>query len=169
MIKLKYWSDCSLGPIYYGTDQYFVIYIDGGVIEPFYDESEEGTENGDGDLIYTFRRQIKRYKLVTQELPSHIIDALYRMRMNDYILMTWADGDKDYIYNVSIEHNWYEESKTLAIATITFDLDERCSKSACCTEVAAIDIAGIGTVETASTADTTVITADSTVITADAG
>lgn len=168
MIKLEFWSDCSLGPIYYGTDQHFIIYLDAGVIESFYDETEEGSENGNGDVILTFRRQVKRYKLVTQEQPANIIDALYRMRMNDYIKLNWGDGDEDYIYNVSVEHDWYEESKTLAIATVVFDMDETCSKSGCCTEMFATDIAGTGTVPGGThTADSTVITADSIIITAD--
>lgn len=163
-LKLEFWSDCSLGAIYYGTDMHFIIYLDADVEQMFFEESEEGQENGDGDFVPSFRRQLKRYKIITQELPEHMVDALYRMKLNDYIQLTWKTGEIDDIYNIQVEHEWFAE-KTYAIVTITFDMDEKCVTGGCCTELTAVEITGTGTIVTA---DSDILTADSTVVTADA-
>jgi hypothetical protein len=86
------------------------------------------------------------------------------MKMNDYVQLTWKTGEVDDIYNISVEHEWFAE-KTYAIATITFDMDEKCVVGGCCTELLAVEITGTGTIVSA---DSDVVTADTTVITADA-
>lgn len=140
MIKFEFWSDCSLGPIYYGSDQHFIIYLEGAITETFFEESEELQTDNNGMNVPSKRRQIKKYKIVTQEQPEFMIDAFYRMKLNDYIQVTWENNETDYIYNLQVEHDWYEESKELAIITLTFDLDEKLVVGGCCEALTAVEI-----------------------------
>jgi hypothetical protein len=140
MIKLEFWSDCSLGPIYYGTGEHFIIYLDAKVQEAFFEETEVAQVDNNGGNIPSFRRQIKRYKIITQEQPEHMVDAFYRMKLNDYIQLTWENSETDYIYNVTVEHEWFEESKTTAIVTLTFDMDEKLIVGGCCEVLTAVEI-----------------------------
>ena len=140
MIKFEFWSDCSLGPIYYGSDQHFIIYLEGAITETFFEESEELHTDNNGMNIPSKRRQIKKYKIVTQEQPEFMIDAFYRMKLNDYIQVKWDNGETDYIYNLQVEHDWYEQSKELAIITLTFDMDEKLVTGGCCDVLTAVEI-----------------------------
>lgn len=143
MIKLEFWSDCSLGPIYYGTDEHFIIYLDAKVQEAFFEETEVAQIDNDGNSVPSFRRQVKRYKIITQEQPEHMVDAFYRMKLNDYIQLTWENLETDYIYNITVEHEWFEESKTTAIVTLTFDMDEKLIVGGCCIPLTAVEISVI--------------------------
>lgn len=99
--------------------------------ESFCEEVEDGQENGDGDFIPVYRRQIKRYQIKTEPLPEFFIDALYRMRLHDFVQMTWKSGEIEMIYNVVVAHEWQFDKK-LATATITFDMNEKVLVTGCC-------------------------------------
>ncbi len=166
-LGFQFSSQCPMmGSIYYGTNQNFRMYIDGDVEQMYFEETDEGQEDGEGNFVPTLRRQIKKYKIITQEQPPHMVDAFYRMRMNDHIYLTWKDGDITEIYNVQVEHEWFAE-KYNAIVTLTFDLDEKCIVDSCCRSVVAVDITEEGFEFGEATADSTTVTADTTVISAD--
>ena len=108
-LKFKYWNTCDLGNIYYQGGQHFIFYLDADVGEPIHEEVEEGQENGDGDFIPTYRRQMKRYRIRTGLIPDYLIDAIQRMKLHDHIELTFKSGEIEQIYNVDCEAEWQFE------------------------------------------------------------
>ena len=132
-LKFEYWNTCDLGKIYYQGGQKFTFYLDGDALEPFYEEVEDGQENGDGDFIPTYRRQIKKYIIRTSLIPDYLFDAIKRMELHDNVELTWKSGEVEQIYNVQSEIEWqFEKYCWQGVATITFDMDEKITVGACC-------------------------------------
>jgi len=132
-LKFEYWNTCDLGNVYYQGGQHFWFFLDGDVGEPFYEEVEDGQENGDGDFVPTYRRQIKKYLIKSSLVPDYLVDAMKRMELHDNIELTWKTGEVEQIYNVSVEPEWQFEKKChQATVTITFDMNEKITVGACC-------------------------------------
>lgn len=132
-LKFEYWNTCDLGNIYYQGGQHFIFYLDADVGEPIHEDVEEGQENGDGDFIPTYRRQMKRYRIRTGLVPDYLIDAIQRMKLHDNIELTFKSGEVEQIYNVDVEAEWqFERYAWQGTLTITFDMDETITIGACC-------------------------------------
>ena len=132
-LKFEYWNTCDLGNIYYMGGQHFWFYLDGDVMEPFHEETEDGQENGDGDFIPTFRRGMKRYRIRTGLVPDYMVDAIQRMKLHDHIELTFKTGEIEQIYNVDVEMEWvFEKMCHQATVVLTFDMDEKIVIGACC-------------------------------------
>jgi hypothetical protein len=132
-LKFEYWNTCDLGNIYYQGGQHFIFYLDADVGEPIHEEVEEGQENGDGDFIPTYRRQMKRYRIRTGLIPDYLIDAIQRMKLHDHIELTFKSGEIEQIYNVDCEVEWqFEKYAWQGTVTLTFDMDESITVGACC-------------------------------------
>lgn len=132
-LKFEYWNTCDLGNIYYQGGQHFWFYLDGDVLEPFHEETEDGQENGEGDFIATSRRDVKRYRIRTSLISEFLVDAMQRMKLHDNIELTFKTGEIEQIYNVDIEIEWqFEKHNYQATAVITFDMDEKVLIGACC-------------------------------------
>ena len=132
-LKFEYWNTCDLGNIYYQGGQHFIFYLDADVGEPIHEEVEEGQENGDGDFIPTYRRQMKRYRIRTGLIPDYLIDAIQRMKLHDTIELTFKSGEIEQIYNVDVEPEWqFEKYAWQGTVTLTFDIDESITVGACC-------------------------------------
>lgn len=132
-LKFEYWNTCDLGNIYYQGGQHFIFYLDADVGEPIHEEVEEGQENGDGDFIPTYRRQMKRYRIRTGLIPDYLIDAIQRMKLHDNIELTFKSGEIEQIYNVDCEVEWqFEKYAWQGTVTLTFDMDESITVGACC-------------------------------------
>lgn len=132
-LKLEYWNTCDLGNIYYQGGQKFWFYLDADVAEPFHEDVEDGQENGDGEFIPTYRRQMKRYIIRTGLLSDYLIDAIQRMKLHDNIYLTFKTGEIEQIYNVDCEAEWqFEKYAWQGTVTLTFDMDESITVGACC-------------------------------------
>lgn len=132
-LKFEYWNTCDLGNIYYQGGQHFIFYLDADVGEPIHEEVEEGQENGDGDFIATYRRQMKRYRIRTGLIPDYLIDAIQRMKLHDTIELTFKSGEVEQIYNIDVEPEWqFEKYAWQGTVTLTFDMDESITVGACC-------------------------------------
>jgi hypothetical protein len=132
-LKFEYWNTCDLGNIYYQGGQHFWFYLDGDVLEPFHEDTEDGQENGEGDFIPTLRRQMKRYRIRTSLIPDYLIDAIQRMKLHDHIELTFKTGEVEQIYNLDIETEWqFEKYCWQGTVTMTFDMDEKVVLGACC-------------------------------------
>ena len=132
-LKFEYWNTCDLGNIYYQGGQHFIFYLDADVGEPIHEEVEEGQENGDGDFIPTYRRQMKRYRIRTGLIPDYLIDAIQRMKLHDHIELTFKSGEVEQIYNIDVEPEWqFEKYAWQGTVTLTFDMDESITVGACC-------------------------------------
>jgi hypothetical protein len=132
-LKFEYWNTCDLGNIYYQGGQHFWFYLDGDVLEPFHEDTEDGQEDGDGDFVPTFRRQMKRYRIKTSLVPDYLIDAIQRMKLHDNIELTFKTGEVEQIYNLDVEPEWQFEKKCWqGTVVLTFDMDEKVVLGACC-------------------------------------
>jgi hypothetical protein len=132
-LKFEYWNTCDLGNIYYQGGQHFWFYLDGDVLEPFHEDTEDGQEDGEGDFIPTYRRQMKRYRIRTSLIPDYLIDAIQRMKLHDNIELTFKTGEVEQIYNLDIEPEWqFEKYCWQGTVTMTFDMDEKVVLGACC-------------------------------------
>jgi len=139
-LKFEYWNTCDLGNIYYQGGQHFIFYLDADVGEPIHEEVEEGQENGDGDFIATYRRQMKRYRIRTGLIPDYLIDAIQRMKLHDHIELTFKSGEVEQIYNVDVEAEWqFEKYAWQGTVTLTFDMDESITVGACCDNLTVTD------------------------------
>jgi hypothetical protein len=132
-LKLEYTNTCDLGEIPYSSvaDLLFLIYLDADVTETFEEYEEEGEEDGFKEFTPTFRRTTKKYKIKTDLLPEHLIDALQRMKLHDSIQLTFKTGQVETIYHVTVETD-YPFDDRYAKATITFDIGERVVVGKCC-------------------------------------
>jgi hypothetical protein len=132
-LKLEYTNSCDLGEIPYSVidDLVFVIYLDADVSETFEEYEEEGEENGYKEFTPTFRRTTKKYKIKTDLLPEHLIDALQRMKLHDTITLTFKTGQVETINHVTIETD-YPFDDRYAKAVITFDIGEKVVVGKCC-------------------------------------
>lgn len=140
-LKFEYWNTCDLGNIYYQGGQKFMFYLDADVGEPLHEDIEEGQENGDGDFIPTYRRQMKRYRIRTGLIPDFLIDAMQRMKLHDNIELTFKTGEVEQIYNVDIEPEWqFEKYAWQGTVTMTFDMDESITVGSCCDNLVLDDI-----------------------------
>ena len=139
-LKFEYWNTCDLGNIYYQGGQHFIFYLDADVAEPFHEEVEDGQENGDGDFIPTYRRQMKRYRIRTGLIPDYLIDAIQRMKLHDHIELTFKSGEVEQIYNIDVEPEWqFEKYAWQGTVTLTFDMDESITVGACCDNLTVTD------------------------------
>ncbi len=132
-LKFEYWNTCDLGNIYYQGGQKFLFYLDGDVLEPFHEDTEDGQEDGEGDFIATYRRQMKRYRIRTALVPDYLVDAMQRMKLHDNIWLTFKTGEIERVYNVDVEVDWqFEKYCWQGTVVLTFDMDEKVIIGACC-------------------------------------
>jgi len=121
--------------------QHFWFFLDGDVLEPFHEETEDGQENGEGDFIPTFRRGMKRYRIRTGLVPDYMVDAIQRMKLHDHIELTFKTGEIEQIYNVDVEMEWqFEKYCHQATVVLTFDMDEKIVVGSCCDNLTVGDI-----------------------------
>ena len=132
-LKFEYWNTCDLGNIYYQGGQHFWFFLDADVLEPFTEDTEDGQENGDGDFIPTYRKQVKKYRIKSGLISDYLVDAIQRMKLHDNIYITFKSGEVEQIFNVDVEAEWqFEKYLSQATVTITFDMDEKIIIGACC-------------------------------------
>jgi len=132
-LKFTYRHSCDLGGIPYSSLPFFYLYIylEGDVQQPFYEYFEEGNEDGNKIFYADFKRNFKKYKIKTEILPEHVIDALHRMKLHDNIELTLKNGETHIVKNVQVEST-YPFGDSYCNAEIIFDLDEKVIATRCC-------------------------------------
>jgi hypothetical protein len=132
-LKLEYTNTCDLGEIPYSsiTDLVFTIFLDADVSEPYDDYEEEGEEDGFKEFVPTFRRSTKKYRIKTDLLPEHLVDALQRMKLHDTIDLTYKTGQVERLKHVTVEAD-YPFDDRYAKVVIVFDIGERVVVGKCC-------------------------------------
>ena len=88
---ITYYSDMDIDGIDYtnGAKAQFEnkIIMDNKLFKPEYINEEEGTEDGEGNFLATFKRRVKNYKLVFYA-PEYIADAVSLISMHEHITLT---------------------------------------------------------------------------------
>lgn len=119
--KIKYWSDCAIG--YIPADTYFWFYIDADELPTEEGLIEEGIEDGYRNFKPIFQKSTKIYNLQTNLIGQTLIDTINTFKYFNNKQITFPNGDIFDMHNVKteIEHPF---DTSLAIAKITFDIDE---------------------------------------------
>lgn len=125
-------SSCDLGDIVYEDDFEQTLWLETEVMEPTFPYVEKGQENGDGVFIPTWQRQDKTYNIRTLLIPQYIVDVLHRLKVHETITLTDLLGEVWTVNQIDIEHEWFDNDKYYATATIIADLGEGIVKTGCC-------------------------------------
>jgi hypothetical protein len=136
-LKFTYWNTCDLGNVIYTNSFQHWFFLDALVTEPEELKFEEIEKDGNEKDIKTFIRTVKRYKIVTPQIPEYMVDAINRMVLHDNIELTFLNGEtltltKD---QISVSTEYVDGSTCFALVTIQFDVDETVLKTACCVSI----------------------------------
>jgi hypothetical protein len=132
-IMIEFSNVCDLGNILYQTAFVQKTWIKSEPMEETFPLEEEGVKNGEGMFVRSFARQPKKYLVITNTLPSYMVDVFNRMRLHDTVLLTDLVGDTNEVFNLEVEHEYLENtSNYYAKISLTFDYDETFIVSGCC-------------------------------------
>lgn len=126
----------DFGDILYHHGFTQVLYLESDALEPSFPTEEQGQTNGDGRFVRTFARQTKKYSARTKLLPAYMVDVFNRMKLHGSVTMIDLVGDSHTIYNLEVEHEWYDEEKNYALISLKFDYDETVLVSGCASNIA---------------------------------
>ena len=122
----EYYNSTDIGGIDYtngDAGQYkSTLIVDTTMAKPEYVIEEEAVEDGDGNVMVTFQRHVKKFKLWFHA-PEHIADAVALIPLHDYVTLTTNYGQPDQstgrVYDPVVTVEWLE-TKGLAKITIDF-------------------------------------------------
>jgi len=95
----------------------------------------EGSEDGNGLFIPTFRRQEKIQLIRTPAITQVMVECLYRLMLHDTITLIDLVGDTWTVKSLETEHEWQGEDKYFALAVLTLDLSEVFVTAGCCNDI----------------------------------
>jgi hypothetical protein len=96
-LKLEWWNDTDLHPIFYndfpGGVPYFrnVVYLDSFIHASEPEIEEDGIKDGADQTVPTFQKAFIRYK-ITELVPDYLKNALVIMQMHDHVKVTTRRG-----------------------------------------------------------------------------
>jgi hypothetical protein len=131
-LTIEFTNTCDLGDILYHEGFVQTIWFESEPMETSFPTEEKGQNNGYGQFVRTFARQIKKYLARTKEMPDYMVDVFNRMRLHDTIQITDLVGDVHDVYNLEVEHEWLFEEKYYAKLDLSFDYNEAVVISSCC-------------------------------------
>ena len=110
--------------------------LDTTLAKPEYTVEEEAVEDGEGNVLVTFQRLVKKFKLWFYA-PEHIADACSMIPLHDYVTLTTNYGEANQetglIYDVAVTTEWMD-TKGLAKITIEFR-DQPIIKTTCANNI----------------------------------
>jgi hypothetical protein len=123
---IEYYNTNDLGGIDYtnGTEAQYknTLIIDATLAKPEYTIDEEATEDGDGNVLITFQRRVKLFKMWFYA-PEYIADAVSLIPLHDYVTLTTNYGESDQetgsVYDFAVTTEWMD-NKGLAKITCEF-------------------------------------------------
>lgn len=108
-LMIEWKSDCDFGNTYYGSGfaNRFYCPPDAPLGEPTYRITREGTTNGDGDFIESFRKRQKVYNVELGLVPEYVLDALMDMQLHPIknIYLPDCEGYAE-ITDVNVSASW---------------------------------------------------------------
>jgi hypothetical protein len=123
IFKIEYWHDSlQIGNI--PANSHMWMYLDASIGAPVETIEEEGIEDGYKNFTPTFQKSTKTYRLETNVMPEHMVDAIHRMKYFNHKQITMQNGDIEQIKNVKTSVDYPFDSTCLSVASIEFDIDE---------------------------------------------
>ena len=151
--KLTWWNTCDISKyrsVLYDTknidcEYRNVLYLDAGLFNPEYDTTEEGDENGAGDINVNFQKWRKNLNFEIGKSPEFLTDALTAIFLHDNIFVK-----KPLNHYQDVLNNEYKVIKiTNNVSTILGDcfqkvnlkflLEDKFIDTGCCTESIVFD------------------------------
>jgi hypothetical protein len=97
-VKLTWWNDADIRPVSYrdkgddGTARFKnVLYLDTIITASEPEIIEDGTRDGNDELIPTFQKAVIKYR-ITELVPDYLKKALAVMQMHDHVVITTKKG-----------------------------------------------------------------------------
>lgn len=143
-IKLEWWNDSDLRPIFYNHVEpgqpkpvfRNVLYLDSFITASEPEIVEDGTRDGDDELIPTFQKAVIFYR-ITAAVPDFLKKALILMQMHDHVLITTKLGVRSGEVRKTVVSSALEASGALSIVDIQFQQDVAMVKKGCADNMAA--------------------------------
>ena len=133
--RIDFSNTCDLGDIVYAEGMEQTLWIKSELMEATFPMTPEGSEDGNGLFIPTFRRQEKLQVLRTPLITQVMVECLYRLMLHDTITIIDLVGDTWTVKSLETEHEWQGDDKYYALAELTFDLDEVFVIAGCCNNI----------------------------------
>lgn len=125
-IKLEWYNDNDLRPIMYNDKQssgkpYFrnVAYLDTFITASEPEIVEDGTRDGNDELIPTFQKAVITYRM-TAPVPDFLKKSLVLLPMHDHVLLTTKNGVRTGEIQKSNVNSALEASGALSIVDVLF-------------------------------------------------
>lgn len=135
-VTINFSNGCDLGNLYYHGGFEQTLWLVTEPMENTYPQEEEGLNNGEGQFIRTFTRQTKKYLMRTNLLPDYMVEVFNRMKLHDTVEIIDLVGDANNIYNLEVEHEWFDTDKYFVKVDLTFDYNEVFVIAGCCNNIA---------------------------------
>ncbi len=132
-LRLK-WTSCgNVGTIYYQDGFQNVLYLDPHtfVVRQSPELKLDNDEGGKGQQNTTFTRKEVKYSLDLGQIPWYLLDALTEIPLVDTVTLQSANGT-DPIHEIDVSYTWAEDNTCLALASISFQLDDASTNGSCC-------------------------------------
>ena len=133
--RIDFSNTCDLGDIVYAEGLSQTLWIKSELMEAAFPMTPEGSEDGNGLFVPTFRRQEKLQIIRTPMITQVMVECLYRLMLHDTITIIDLVGDAWTVKSLETEHEWQGDDKYFALAVLTFDLNETFVISGCCNNI----------------------------------
>ncbi len=134
-IRIDFSNSCDLADILYSEGFEQSLWIKSENMETTFPMTPEGSEDGNGKFIPTFRRQEKLHIIRTPFLTQAMVETLYRLMLHDTITLIDLIGEEFTIENLEVEHEWQGDDKYYALAELTVDFGEAVVVGGCCNNI----------------------------------
>ena len=133
--RIDFSNTCDLGDILYADDFEQTLWIESELMEATFQMTPEGSEDGNGLFIPTFRRQDKLQLIRTPLITQVMVECLYRLMLHDTITIIDLVGDTWTVKSLETEHEWQGTDNYYALAVLTVDLDTVFVIGGCCNNI----------------------------------
>lgn len=135
--KLEWWQDCGIaGEIVYGSTGYknwLFIPSEIEITDQTPTITQEGFENGEHDVTYTFRKRITKFQMDLGLLPPYLLEALAEMSIHKFVKLTMYNHGADLLSDVVVNGDYGEVGGGCsANVSMEFGLDDTTVLTQCC-------------------------------------
>ena len=121
-IQIEVHNSQDLGDIFFQSGIQPRLYLRGILHEPSYEYDEEGTEDGNGDFVFNFKRWEKKYTIETHQ-QENLVDFLALLPMFDEVYITTKNQEFSRVKDVEVDVSWDDTVNCFANVKIYFNTE----------------------------------------------